>query len=236
MAAVPRKWRISASIRRKPTRRRSFYAKNLEPGSDLPAAARQKLSEAIAGLLHFLHNEIRAILTYQYGNNFAMDLAFRLETIWARLKKALGRLRRQLATAGKLDKNSFMESLPLPPGRITPADLVYVLDELVQNALRHVDGNTAQIGITVRQALDELHVDVRDNGRGIPENLWEEIFRPGFTTKPDGKGGFGLYHARQRLEKYGGKIFVAASELGKGTTMRICLKAEIHLENEVENS
>ncbi len=94
----------------------------------------------------------------------------------------------------------------------------------MQNALRHVDGHPAQIDITLLRALDELHLEVRDNGQGIPENLWEEIFRPGFTTRVSGEGGFGLYHARQRIEKYGGKVFVAASKMRKGTTMRICLK------------
>ncbi len=246
----------------------ALFEENFEPGDELPAAARVKFAEVIAGLLHFLQNEIRAILNYQYGNNFAMDLAFRLENIWSKLKKALAR---QLKTGEKLDKarltgitallHQLRELVPsiqkrlntqyltdasaaivdfiqqarhsairfaatpnLPAAQITPADLIYVLDELVQNALRHVDGHPAQIDISLQRSLDELHLDVRDNGRGIPENLWEEIFRPGFTTKTGGEGGFGLYHARQRIEKYGGKIFVATSALGKGTTMRICLK------------
>jgi len=249
----------------------ALYEENFEPGDELPAAAKIKFAEVIAGLLHFLQNEIRAILSYQYGNNFAMDLALRLENIWSKLKKALAR---QLKTGEKLDKvrltdittllDQLRELVPsiqkrlntqyqtdasiaiadfiqqgrhstirfaatpnLPAAQITPADLVYVLDELAQNARRHIDGHPAQIDINLQRSLDELHLDVRDNGKGIPENLWEEIFRPGFTTKAGGEGGFGLYHARQRIEKYGGKIFVAASELGKGTTMRICLKTKI---------
>ncbi|MGH7596508.1 MAG: ATP-binding protein, partial [bacterium] len=253
--------------------RLALFTENLETGSDLPIAARQKLAEVVGGLQHFLNHEIRAILTYQYGNNFAMDLAFRLETVWKKFKKALADLQRQLAAAEKLDRAQFTaagalqkqlrEIIPaiqkqlsksqrvepaiviadfihrndlprvqllapplLPPARITAEDLIYVLDELVQNALRHLDGRAGQIDIALRQHLDEVQVDISDNGKGIPENLWEEIFRFGFTTRPGGKGGFGLYHARQRIEKYGGKIFVFASEIGKGTTVRICLKTE----------
>jgi signal transduction histidine kinase len=130
----------------------------------------------------------------------------------------------QFIQQAKYSSIRFAATPNLPAAQITPADLIYVLDELVQNALRHIEGHPAQINITLQRSLDELHLDVRDNGRGIPENLWEEIFRLGFTTKPGGAGGFGLYHARQRLAKYGGKIFVAASEMGKSTTMRICLK------------
>jgi len=116
---------------------------------------------------------------------------------------------------------------PVPRARIVIADLVYVLDELVCNSLRHLDGRPPQIVFELRHAYDEVHLDVRDNGAGIPRHLWEEIFKPGFTTKAEGQGGFGLYHIRQRLEKVGGKIFVAQSQAGGGTTMRLCLKAEI---------
>ncbi|MGH7598878.1 MAG: FG-GAP-like repeat-containing protein, partial [bacterium] len=52
--------------------RLALFTENLETGSDLPIAARQKLAEVVGGLQHFLNHEIRAILTYQYGNNFAM--------------------------------------------------------------------------------------------------------------------------------------------------------------------
>lgn len=254
--------------------RLAFYAENFDAAVALPTAGRARLLEAIRGLLHSLTHEIRAILRYQYGNNFAMDLAFRLEATWAKLKKALARLRRSFETGEKLEPTRFTEIATLQqqlreqvatikkrfdeqyyvdvnavitellrqgdyPGvrftpsprqiraRITDADLSYVLDELVQNALRHIDEQPAQIDITVHHAYDELHIDVQDNGSGIPQHLWEEIFRFGFTTRPAGKGGFGLYHARQRLEKYGGKIFVAASEMGRGATMRICLKADL---------
>ncbi len=115
----------------------------------------------------------------------------------------------------------------LPRARIAEADFIYVLDELFNNALRHSDGRPPEIICNIKHAYDELHIDVRDNGAGISENLWEEIFKPGFTTKKDGKGGFGLYHIRQRVEKAGGKIFVAESKPGEGATMRVCLKTEI---------
>lgn len=251
--------------------RLDLYAENLEVGEELPAAARAKLAEHATGLLHFLANEIRAILAYQFSNNVAVDLAFQLEALWAKLKKALVTLRRRLAAGEKLEPTQLaqisalqrqlraivpeiqrrldadnhvdvagaiadfirqrdhcsvqlLKTPKLPPARIKAADLGYVLDELVENALRHGTHRSPHIAITLRQHLDEIQLDVTDNGRGIPENLWEEIFQSGFTTKLDGKGGFGLFHARQRLEKYGGKLFVATSTIGHGTTMRICLK------------
>jgi len=250
--------------------RLALFAENLEADGELTAEARLRLRETVAGLQHFLAHEIRAILSYQYGNNFALELAARLETLRRRLKKALAELQRQLAAEEKLGREQFVAAAALqkelralipeiqqrlqaaqridlaatvadfirqkesaglrlapaphlPPVGIAAADFIYALDELVQNALQNPADRPPQIDIVLQAHLDDVQIDVIDNG--IPENQWEEIFRFGFTTKAGGKGGFGLYHARQRLAKYGGKIFVAASEIGRGTTMRICLKA-----------
>jgi signal transduction histidine kinase len=114
----------------------------------------------------------------------------------------------------------------LPTACIMPEDLTGVLDELVQNALQHANGKPAAIDLRLQKAHDEIWIEVKDRGPGIPKDLWDKIFELGFTTKKSRAGGFGLYHTRQLLKKYGGEIFVAASELGEGTTMRICLKAE----------
>ena len=49
------------------------------------------------------------------------------------------------------------------------------------------------------------------------------LLKPGFTTKERG-WGLGLSLTKRIVEEYhGGKIFVAASEPGKGTTFRIIL-------------
>jgi signal transduction histidine kinase len=175
----------------------------------------EKLEEAnlpeIATLQHQLREQIRAI-----KKRFSVQH-------YTDIKTVISEFVRQSDHAGV----RVLPALDLPRVHITAADLTFVLAELASNALHHTDGHPPQIDINLRHSFDELCIDVQDNGSGIPESLWEEISRAGYTTKKEGKGGFGLYHVRQRIEKYGGKIFVAASEVGKGTTMRICLKTEI---------
>ncbi len=249
----------------------AFFAENYEPEVVSPAAARQRMKEAVEGALHFIGIEIEAIRTYQNGLNFAMDLAHGLDETWGKLKQALARLQKDLSATEKLDHahltqiaslqislreliaaiqkrlhsayrtdavaviSAFLRQFDhgsvkltaapaLPAVRIKPEDLVYALGELIENALRQSDGRPSQITLALYRSLDELHLEIQDNGGGIPQNLWETIFRSGYTTKPGGRGGFGLYSVRKRLERYGGRVFVAQSAPGEGTTMRICLK------------
>jgi signal transduction histidine kinase len=66
-----------------------------------------------------------------------------------------------------------------------------------------------------------------DNGYGIrPEHL-ERVFDPFFTTKPAGSGvGLGLSLCQRIILSNQGTIKVE-SEVGKGTTVTICLPAHV---------
>lgn len=99
----------------------------------------------------------------------------------------------------------------------------WVVENLMKNALDALQGHGA---IEVKIASDEKHVtiDVKDTGKGIAKGNWKRIFEPGFTTKTRG-WGLGLSLSRRIVEEYHkGRIFVADSEIGKGTTFRIILK------------
>jgi len=75
-------------------------------------------------------------------------------------------------------------------------------------------------------------IEVEDSGKGIPDNQWKTIFKPGFSTKKRG-WGMGLSLTKRIIEEYHkGKIFVQRSKEGKGTCIRIVL----HASEEVEES
>ena len=68
-------------------------------------------------------------------------------------------------------------------------------------------------------------VSVADTGMGIKPDHLDKIFDPFFTTKEIGKGtGLGLSVALGIVKSHGGFIQVE-SELGRGTTFRVCLPA-----------
>lgn len=104
----------------------------------------------------------------------------------------------------------------------------WVMENLIKNAVDAMDGHGI-ISITTTQLPSINHnkpyvkIDVTDTGKGISRRDFKTVFRPGYTTKSRG-WGLGLTLARRIVERYhGGKIFVAASTPGSGTTFTILL-------------
>jgi signal transduction histidine kinase len=68
-------------------------------------------------------------------------------------------------------------------------------------------------------------VEITDTGSGIPPALQKTIFEPFVTTKAVGAGtGLGLFVTQRIVLDAGGRIEFE-SELGHGTTFRVCLPA-----------
>ena len=99
----------------------------------------------------------------------------------------------------------------------------WVIENLMKNALDAMQGQ-GELDVRVWSEKDRVYIDVSDTGKGIAKSNWSRIFEPGFTTKTRG-WGLGLSLSRRIVEDYHhGKIFVAKSEVGHGTTFRIMLK------------
>ena len=99
----------------------------------------------------------------------------------------------------------------------------WVVENLLKNALDAMQGH-GEIDVNLSSNDKQVIIEVRDTGKGIPKSNWKRIFEPGFTTKTRG-WGLGLSLSRRIVEDYHhGKIAVAKSEVGRGTTFRITLK------------
>jgi signal transduction histidine kinase len=99
----------------------------------------------------------------------------------------------------------------------------WVIENVCKNSMDAIEGE-GTINIKVNDNSQFVFIDINDSGKGIPKSKHKTIFKPGFTTKERG-WGLGLSLTKRIIEEYhSGKIFVSASEIGKGTTMRIILK------------
>lgn len=127
----------------------------------------------------------------------------------------------QSLMADELEKSAVnMEIQVSPSGLQLLADEKLVeqsLINLVKNAIyacREVDG--ASIGLSAFMQEQQVYVEVRDNGKGIPEEIMDHVFTPFFSTRKDGSG-IGLSLARQVMQMHRGSIHVE-SDQGKGTS------------------
>jgi signal transduction histidine kinase len=103
------------------------------------------------------------------------------------------------------------------------AQVEQVLLALVMNAIDAMP-HGGNLWITTRRHDDnQIELEVRDDGMGIPADVLPQLFEPFMTTKEVGKGvGLGLAISKGIVERHGGRIDLR-SELGKGTTFTVIL-------------
>ena len=104
--------------------------------------------------------------------------------------------------------------------KINPSLFEWVIENLCKNAVDAMEG-AGVITLFTNDEGDRVAIEVSDTGKGIRKKDIANVFRPGFTTKKRG-WGLGLSLAKRIVEEYHkGRIWVKASEPGKGTTFRI---------------
>lgn len=107
---------------------------------------------------------------------------------------------------------------------LNPVLFEWVVENLCKNAIDAMEGK-GTLTLALSQNKKHVWLDVRDTGKGMPQKMFKTVFEPGFTTKQRG-WGLGLTLVKRIVEQYHhGKVFVAESQLGKGTTFRVVLKS-----------
>lgn len=108
-----------------------------------------------------------------------------------------------------------------PPSIIAdPSQLNQVLVNLVVNAI-HAMPDGGELKIKTSSDSDNVYLEVRDNGMGMEEEIFSQIFLPFFTTKDINQGtGLGLPVVHGIVTAHNGKISVE-SKPGNGTTFLV---------------
>ena len=119
---------------------------------------------------------------------------------------------------------SFFNSDNIPPINVDTGKIKQVLFNLFENGIQH-SAAKARIDVFLEYLAlatpPEIHLVVKDNGKGIsPENL-KKIFDPFYTTRQRGTG-LGLSIVRKVIHDHGGRISVESHQ-DVGTTFRISL-------------
>jgi two-component system, NtrC family, sensor kinase len=184
---------------------------------DLRRAAAEELGNAAQGLSMVEH-----ILAHQEATAdtdvAAQDLALS-EIVNEALKQTSN------AAAGiAISINASVERAPKV--RAHQPIAVHVLHNVIANAVTAVKaaGNgdrRIEIAAHYPSTSGQVVLEVRDNGVGIAPEDMSELFRNGFTTKPDGKGGEGLHWCANALAKLKGRIWAESAGKGAGAAFFI---------------
>ena len=103
-------------------------------------------------------------------------------------------------------------------------DLITIIGNLIENALDSLNSTTKQpkqLSIGIFTQPHAMIINVDDTGMGIPDDIKEDIFKNGFSTKGEGRGT-GLYIVNSLIKKYNGTISVE-SEKDTGTSFTVTL-------------
>jgi len=115
---------------------------------------------------------------------------------------------------------SFAQNLPLLKGH--EGQVGQVIMNMLVNAAHAID-EKGDIFITTSQSSGNVQIKIRDNGKGMSDEVKAKIFDPFFTTKGVNEGtGLGLSISYGLIESHGGQIEVNSKE-GEGTEFIITL-------------
>lgn len=136
-----------------------------------------------------------------HDTNLATDIvAFTNEYIENVYKKRDDlRINRELLNVKINTPNGFEQKV-----KFNPIDVVIVLDNLISNSSKH---GASKVELTWSKTNNGFQLSFKDDGKGIKNDILDNIFDFGFTTSRHGSG-IGLYHVKEIIEKLNGKITV----------------------------
>ena len=95
-----------------------------------------------------------------------------------------------------------------------------VFSNIIKNSIEHSKGS--RITIDGKEWNGKYEVIIEDDGKGIPQEFLENVFKEGW--KHDSKGsGLGLYISKKLMERYGGNIKIESQE-NSGTKVKLLFK------------
>lgn len=96
----------------------------------------------------------------------------------------------------------------MPQIKAVPGELNQVWTNIIDNAIDAMEGKRdGKLEIVTEHDPRNVHITIRDNGPGIPEDMQSRIFDPFFTTKEMGKGtGLGLDVVKRIVSQHQGTI------------------------------
>lgn len=102
-----------------------------------------------------------------------------------------------------------------------PFELRSILSNMVNNSVEAIK-EKGKIFLEVRDRVGEIHIQITDTGCGMPKEIEKRVFDKDFSYNKQSGSGIGLFHAKEFIEMWGGRIIVHSIE-DAGTIFEITL-------------
>jgi len=100
--------------------------------------------------------------------------------------------------------------------------LEWVIENICKNAVDAMQGK-GKINIGFIERKNEVEIIIKDTGKGIDRMMFNDVFKPGVTTKTRG-WGLGLSLSKRIIKDYHkGKLYIVESTIKEGTSFAISL-------------
>lgn len=147
---------------------------------------------------------------------------YSVENVWLVLEHLVSEKRIQYSDKANLQiESNAADGAHMLAAKVHSRDFKRVLSNLLDNAVEALDqGGTISVAVTAQEKT--IALTLTDTGKGIPAELLPELGKRGATFGKENGSGLGLFHAKTKLEEWGGSIAIS-SEPGKGTEITLQL-------------
>ncbi|MEL6256669.1 MAG: HAMP domain-containing sensor histidine kinase [Bacteroidota bacterium] len=209
--------RVASHDLRSPLRNIHFYSEVLERELPQNNKKAEEYFEVIRSSSKEMDRLLDDILTYSRA---AEEIkAFKQVD----LKNVIKRVKENLESEIRVRKG-IIEIEELPQIYAHEGRVYQVFQNLISNSLKYQSKDRSpHIEITTKENTDYWIIELKDNGKGIPENRIPEVFTEykRIDIDPDIPGsGLGLSIVKRHMEAHGGRIEIESAE-NRGTSFQL---------------
>lgn len=170
------------------------------------------IPETISNIKHVI-NDIRGHVQTRFSANLLRVIPEVLAAVAGRFQQG-GVGFSEITTKGGVGALVFFDEI----------ELASLFEEFLSNACDAMaESKMKELSLDIKFHDGEAVIKLTDTGHGLQVEDNDQIFSRGYSTR-GGDRGYGLFHARQQVERFGGHIRLYNNLNGPGSTVELILK------------